>query len=266
MTIQARVSTVLKTKLKDSKNLASHEKRTIQKGQALQVSRVTPALNDHLLIELINHEFDRAYIYVHHWNFEQEIISLDVSYYYQGDNPGGYGYRECNATCNAMLLNKLRNGWLDAEAIKRGFKQPESIYLAELDRHGDTTNHDANTATLRQFGIESFWSTSLTLEDFYIAIRNDIPLVMGFDYKGPDQGHIVLGKGFNLLAGIIEIHDPNGARLGASDEWISNLPEAGKNDRCSIATFERLWFPRGSLGWGRIPTHVNGVPTVFADS
>lgn len=264
MTIQAKVATILKTRLDGSRNLANHEKRNIYKGQALQVSKVTPAPHDHLLVELIDHEFDRAYIYIHHWNYEQEAISLDVSYYYQSDNPGGMGYRECSATCNAMLLNKLRKGWLDNEAAKRGLRQPESIYLTELDNHGDTTNHDANTATLRVFGIESYWSTSLTLEDLYLSIRHGIPMVMGLEYKGPDNGHIVLGKGFDLLAKIVEIHDPYGARLGSTNQWISNLPEAGKNDRMSLDTTELLWFPRGSRGWGRIVTHINGVETVFA--
>lgn len=268
MTIQARVATILKTRLDGSKNLGNHEKRNIYKGQALQVSKVTPAPHDHLLLELIDHEFDRAYVYRYHWNYEQQSVSLPVSYYYQTDNPGGYGYRECNATSNAMLLNFLKKNWLDAEALERGLKQPESIYLTELDRWGDTTNHDANTATLRTFGIESYWSTSLTLEDLYLALRNNIPLVVGLNYKGPDHGHIVLVKGFKIVedgADIIEVHDPYGSRLSYSDQWISNLPEAGKNDRYSLPTFERLWFPRGSLGWGRIPTHVDGVKTIFAE-
>lgn len=268
MTIQARVATILKTRLDGSKNLASHEKMNIYKGQALNVGKVTPAPNQHLLLELIDHAYDRAYIYAPHWNYEQQSVSLPVSYYFQTDNPGGYGHRECSATSNAMLLNFLKKNWLNAEALERGLKQPESIYLTELDNWGDTTNHDANTATLRKFGIESYWSTSLTLEDLYLALRNNIPLVVGLDYKGPDHGHIALVKGFKMLddAGdIIEVHDPYGSRLGFSDEWISNLPEAGKNDKYTLSTFERLWFPDGSLGWGRIPTHVDGVKTIFAD-
>lgn len=264
MTIQAKVATVLKTRLNGSRDLADYEKMNIYKGQALQVSKITPAPNQHLLLDLKDHRFDRAYVYAPHWNYEQEKVSLSgVSYYYQTDN-GPYGYRECNANSHAMLLNKLRKGWLDNQAKALGLSQPEHIYLEELDRHGDTTSHDAHTAALYNFGIESFWSTSLTFEDLYLSLRNNIPMVMGLDYKGPDHGHIVICKGFDLLLEILEIHDPYGARLGFSDEWISNLPEAGKNDKYSLATAERLWFPRGSLGWGRVVTHINGVETVFA--
>lgn len=264
MTVQAKVATILKTKLLGSAELASHEKENIYKGQALQVKKVTPATNQHLLLELVNHRFTQAYVYAPHWQYEQEQIDLPVTYYYQTDNPGGYGHRECNATCNAMLLNSLLNGWLDAEAATKGLSQPESIYLTELDKHGDTTDHNAQTQALRRFGIESYWSTELVLEDFYRSIRHGIPMVMGLDYKGPNHGHIVLGKGFNLQKRIIKVHDPYGARLGSSNQWISNLPEAGKDDEYGVGTMERLWFPNESLGWGRIVTHVRGVETIFA--
>jgi hypothetical protein len=266
MPIQAKVATILKTKLIGSSGLASHEKKNVYKGQALQVKKVTPAPHQHLLLELIDHEFDYAYAYAPHWHYEQERIILPISYYYQTDNPGGYGYRECCATSNAMLLNWLLKGWLDTEAKKTGIKQPEAIYLKQLDRHGDTTNHDANTATLRDFGIDSYWSTSLTLGDFYLSIRHSIPLVMGLDYKGPDHGHIVLGIGFDLLARTVDVHDPYGSRLGATNEWISNLPEAGKADKYSLETLQSVWFPGFSKGWGRVVTHVRGVATVFADA
>lgn len=265
MTIQAKVATVLKAKLVASEQLQAGEKINISKGQALQVKKVTPAKNQHLYVELIDHPLQSGYLYAPHWNYQEERIILPVSYYYQTDNPSGQGYRECCGTSNAIMLNSVRNGWLDAEAKKEGISQPESIYLAQLARHGDTTDHGANTRALDDLGVDSYWSTSLTLADLYLSIRNGIPLVAGLDYKGPDHGHIVTVVGMDVKQRTIIIHDPYGARLGPTDSWLSNLPEAGKFDIYSLDTFEELWFPDNSRGWGRIVTHVMGVPTIFAD-
>lgn len=268
MTIQAKVATILKARLAPSEKLTSAEKVNIEKGQALQVTKITPAKNDHLYVELINQPFNSGYIYVHHWNYQEERIILPATYYYQTDNPSGEGYRECCATSNAIMLNYVRNGWLDAQAKQKGITQPEAIYLDRLAHHGDTTNHDANTRALRDLGVDSYWSTSLTLEDLYIAIRNNIPSVVGLDYKGPDHGHIAVVVGFDIKKRTIVVHDPYGARLAGTDEWIVNekhASERGKFDVYSLDTFELLWFPDGSKGWGRIVTHVMGTPTVFAD-
>jgi hypothetical protein len=91
-------------------------------------------------------------------------------------------------------------------------------------------------------------------------------MVLGLDYKGPDQGHIVCGNGFLFPFKII-VHDPNGAREGGTNSWISNLPEAGKYDEYQIDTFSRIWQvgadENSRVGWGRIVQAVDGVKTVF---
>ena len=269
MTVQAKVTTDLKTRLAQSKDLRASEKITIEKGQALQVKSVIFATDQHLLLNLVNHEFERGYVYAPHWQYEDRQIILPASYYYQGNNPSGYGYRECAATSNAILLNYLLKGKLDADAKREGVSQPESYYLDVLAEEGDTTDHSAHDRALRRFGIDSYWSTSLTLEDYHISIANDIPMVMGLDYKGPDQGHIMCGVGLKLKNRTVIIHDPNGSRLGTTDEWISNHPEAGRFDVYGLETVETLWFPRDAsgkrtLGWGRIVRSIDGKPTIFA--
>lgn len=267
MTIQAKVATILKARLVPSEQLTSAEKISIHKGQALQVKKVTPDKNQHLYVELIDQPLQAGYLYAPHWNYQEERVILPCSYYYQTDNPSGEGYRECCGTSNAIMLNQVRNGWLDAKAQDAGIDQPESIYLEQLARHGDTTDHDANTKALRDLGVDSYWSTSLTLDDLYTSIRGSISLVVGLDYK--NHGHIVTVVGFDLKKRTIFVHDPYGARMGATDEWIVNekhASERGKFDVYSLDTFELLWFPDGSKGWGRIVTHIMGVPTVFADN
>lgn len=263
MTIQAKVSTILKSRLAGSQELLPTEKFNIYKGQALQIKSIAPAAHQHLAVELIDAPISRGYLYAPHWNYQEKEIILPASYYYQTDNPSGYGFRECCGTSNAMLANFLLNGELDSEAREKGIAQPESIYLKQLALYGDSTDHDANTRALRDFGIDSYWSTSLTLDDYYLSICSGIPVVMGLDYKGPDQGHIVCGVGFKLRDKIV-VHDPYGAREGTTDYWLSNLPEAGKFDEYQIGSIIRLWLI-GGLGWGRVVTAVKGVATVFAD-
>lgn len=268
MTIQAKVATILKARLVPSGQLQTGEKVNIYKGQALQIKKVTPAKNQHLYVEFVDPDLKAGYLYAPHWNYQEERIILPASYYYQTDNPSGEGYRECCGTSNAIMLNNSRNGWLDAQAKEKGRRQPESIYLDQLALHGDTTNHDANTRALRDLGVDSYWSTSLTLEDLYLSIRNGIVLVVGLDYKGPDHGHIVAVVGIDIKKRTVIVHDPYGAREGPSNSWIVNeinANERGKFDVYSLDTFEYLWFPEGSRGWGRIVTHIMGVPTVFAD-
>lgn len=268
MTIQAKVPTVLKSRLALSSELLPFEKISIYKGQALQVKSIKFAPNQHLLLELINCQFDRGYVYAPHWQYEDDEIVLQASYYYQRDNPG-QGLRECCATSNAILVNFLLGGKLDQDAKRDGNPQPETYYLEVLKQFGDTTDHSANSKAIREFGIESFWSTSLTLEDYYTSIQNAIPMVMGLNYKGPSQGHIVCGVGIKRKKRVAIVHDPNGARLGPTDEWISNSPEAGMFDVYGLETLETLWFPKDenghpTLGWGRVVSHILGKPTIFA--
>jgi hypothetical protein len=273
MKVTAKVDTILKSRLPLSGEvLSKNEKETIKKGTEIEVSSITPDKNDHLVIHLkgantLSSKKPRGFIYRHHWDYPDESVLLPASYYWQTNNPSGEGPRECCGTANAILLNYLLGGELDRQAAQKGISQPEAIYLDRLAHHGDTTNHGANTAASADFGVESFWSTSLTLADLYLALRNNIPMVLGLDYFS--HGHIVCAVGLKLVAGLLIVHDPYGARLGPSNEWLSLLPEAGKYDRYTLDTLCRLWFPKDengddTLGWGRIVTSINGKPTVFA--
>lgn len=191
---------------------------------------------------------------------------LKVSYYYQTDNLGGEGYRECCGTSNAALLNAVTDGWLDAEAKRLGIAQPEEIYLKRLfSEYGDTTDHDANTRCLRSFGIESSWRTNLTTADYVRSIDLDIPPVLGFEYK--QYGHIVIGVGYrkkdtkNNQPWLAYINDPYGKRAGSSNNWESTAPTAGKLDVYSENTFNMVWKGHLAEGWGRVVHSVRGKKT-----
>ena len=188
---------------------------------------------------------------------------LDVSYYFQSDNPSGDGVRECCGTSNAMMLNFVTDNSLDKEAKRLGIEQPEQIYLDRLADYGDTTDHGANTRCLLSFGVESEWFTNLTTQDFMNSINHRIPLVMGLCYK--NRGHVSLGVGYRLERvnepWIAYFNDPYGSRDEFRDSWLSNEPLAGKMDVYSKNTFEIVWQGFAGNGWGRLVSKVNGKST-----
>lgn len=195
---------------------------------------------------------------------------LDVPYYFQLDNTGGRGYRECCGTSNAALANYLLGGQFDKTYKQLGFREPEDIYFKRLADYGDTTSHDANTACLKSFGIISHWRTNLSNDDYMRSIDLSIPMVLGVSYNnadGSDFGHVTLGIGYSLavpekrLPWFAIIHDPYGKRNGFRSEWLSNEPTAGKMEKYLEETFERIWHGKERDGWGRIVTEVKGVKT-----
>ena len=195
---------------------------------------------------------------------------LDVPYYFQLDNTGGRGYRECWATSNAALANFLLKGQFDKTYKKLGYREPEDVYFARLADFGDTTNHDANTACLKTFGIISHWRTNLTNADYMRSIDAGIPMVLGVSYfnaDGSDFGHVTLGIGYSLavaeknLPWYAILNDPYGRRDGYKSRWLSTEPVAGKMEKYLEDTFERIWHGKKKDGWGRWVEFVNGVKT-----
>lgn len=258
MQIKSKVDTILKALPLPTSELEPDGKFNIYKDFDLECTNIALEQNDHISVDIDGFPIARAYLYAPHWQIPDDRIILPASYYYQIDNPSGDGPRECCGTSNAILLNWITNGRLDEIARQKRIEQPESIYLDRLAEYGDTTDHNANTAALLSFGIDSYWSTSLRPVDYFEAIRKQIGMVLGLEYKR--AGHIVFGVGFDINKRQLIIHDPNGAREGTTDYWISNSPEAGKFDEYSVDSFIKLWLPDGN-GWGRIVTSIDGRPT-----
>lgn len=181
-------------------------------------------------------------------------MRLNVKYMCQVDNESGYGYRECCMTSNAMMAEYLTQGRLTREANGR---QPEDRYGDYLAPYGDTTDHSANTSTLKDLGIDSYWSYTLSREDVLKSLNAGIPVVVGVAYKS--SGHILLIIGYEDTTFIV--HDPYGLRNGSTDEYIT-IGSGGDSDRYSFTLMDAILFDGGpNSGWGRIVTAINGKST-----
>jgi hypothetical protein len=207
-----------------------------------------------------------VYIYEPHFKIDgirkDGLIKLPVKYRRQTDNEAysifGPGWRQCNLTSNTMMADYLLDGELSRKAAEQGMREPESAYMRILERHGDTTDHDAQTRALSQLGIESYFSRSLSPEDLLNSLRKGIPVVVGFAYKS--SGHICLLVGHDPEKKAWLVHDPYGTRHGYSDSY--DIGVGGEYDAYSYGTMQQVFWDMGrEAGWGRIVTSVKGKPT-----
>jgi GH24 family phage-related lysozyme (muramidase) len=87
-------------------------------------------------------------------------IELTVPYYAQNDSSTGQGPRMCFSSSCAMAAEFLRPGCLSGAA-----GQPDDRYLAIVQRHGDTTDAQAQIQALAELGITARLRTDGRIED-----------------------------------------------------------------------------------------------------
>jgi hypothetical protein len=270
------VDTFLKKKLLGSTDLADSEKIFMPKGTTFQVTTYSPDRNQHDLVKLSSPitakdgktKLDTVYIYDPHIKIEGEqsnqVIKLNVAYCSQLNNDPaifGPGWRQCNTTSNTMLADYLLQGDLTKKAKEQGFPEPESVYMRVVCKYGDTTDHDAQTQALKELGIESYFSYTLSAKDVLTSLQAKIPVVVGFAYKS--SGHICVIVGHDPANKTWLVHDPYGTRHGASDSY--DVGVGGPFDPYSYDVMQQIfWDQGGESGWGRVVTSVKGKPTGLA--
>ncbi|MEG4579370.1 C39 family peptidase [Microcoleus sp. MON1_C5] len=192
-------------------------------------------------------------------------IKLSVPYFNQVDNDANYfgtGSRQCCLTSNAMAANFILADRglesLDQRAKRLGLNEPESAYGQILNRYGDTTDHSANGQALADLGLESYFSTSLGVQNAIASLDRRLPMPVGLHYKG--SGHIVCLVGYDTKQKCFWVHDPYGVRAGIADYYEAIGGQSGKYDRYSFEIMEQLWAS-ASDGWGRVFTKIAGKPT-----
>ncbi|MCA6574718.1 MAG: C39 family peptidase [Pseudanabaena sp. M53BS1SP1A06MG] len=269
----AEADTFLKKRLLGSTDLADSEKIFIKKDQAFYFTEYSPDRNQHLFLTLASPlpamdgktQLQKVYAYDPHIKIDGEnlnpLIKLPVKYRSQLDNDPsifGPGWRQCNTTCNSMLADYLLSGELTKKAQVQGFPEPESVYMRIVRKYGDTTDHDAQTWALKEIGIDSYFSYSLSAKDILLSLKANIPVVVGFAYKG--SGHICLIVGHDPTQKVWLVHDPYGTRHGASDSY--DVGVGGAYDLYSYDVMQQIfWDGGGEAGWGRIVTSIKGKPT-----
>lgn len=279
----AEGNTFLKSKVLGSQDLKASEKIFVPKGHVFYVTRCAPASNQHIFLELASPltsmdgktRIQKVYAYDPHVKVEGEpnekplgtrfdparLIKLDVPYFMQLDNDPtvfGPGWRQCNTTSNAMLADYLLKGKLSETAKAKSYSEPESLYMRLVARYGDTIDHVAQTKALKDLGIDSYFSRSLSPQDLMLSLSHGIPVVVGFAYKG--SGHICCVAGHDPARKVYLVHDPYGIRHGASDSY--DVGARADFDPYSYATMQQIyWDMGGEAGWGRIVTAVGRQST-----
>ncbi|KKJ01424.1 C39 family peptidase [Prochlorothrix hollandica] len=269
----AESATFLKAKILGSDDLKDSEKIFLPQGHVFYVARCAPDRNQHLFLELASPftardgqtKLQQVYGYDPHIKVEGEDenkqIKLPVKYCSQLDNDPsvfGPGWRQCNTTSNTMLADFLLDGALTQKAQQMGYPEPESVYMRIVSKYGDTTDHGAQTQALRSLGIESYFSYALSAKDILMSLEKEIPVVVGFAYKG--SGHICIIVGYDPQKQDWLVHDPYGTRHGSSNSY--DVGVGGQYDRYTSAVMQAVFWDQGQeAGWGRIVTSVKGKPT-----
>lgn len=281
----AKENTYLKAKILGTQDLTNAEKIKVPEGHVFYIYSYAPAQNQHTFMELASPlgsmdgetKLQKVYAYDAHVDIEGEpdkpagggpgqlditkVIKLNVPYFMQLDNDPtvfGPGWRQCNTTSCTMLADYLLQGKLSEAAAQKGYPEPESLYMRIVKKYGDTTDHGAQTKALKELGIESYFSSSLSPQDMLLSLSNGIPVVVGFAYKS--SGHICCVAGHDPVNRRYLVHDPYGIRHGSSDAYDVGAPAAF--DPYSYDVMQRIyWDQGGEAGWGRIVTSVGGKPT-----
>jgi hypothetical protein len=167
--------------------------------------------------------------------------TLPVPYEYQLDNKSGAGYRECFSSTCAMIARyygKVKN---------------DDEYNKIRANYGDTTNKDAQLATLRFLGLNAKFITNGNAALLENEIRNNRPVAVGWLHKGTASyptggGHWTCCIGF---APDYFVHnDPNGEADLVNGGYVNNSATAGKTIKYSRKNWLRRWECDGnSTGW-----------------
>jgi hypothetical protein len=273
-TVEVKI-TFLKKSTASSTDLPTSQKIPLSQGNSFFVTQYSPAANQHLYLTLASPltaqdgktKLQAVYAYAPHIKIEDSNLNvpirLNVTYRSQLDNDTdifGSGARQCNLTSNTMLADFLLKGELAAKAMAGNYNppEPETVYGKILSKYGDTTDSDAQTAALKELGIDSYFSMTLSAADLIASLRAGVPIVIGVSYKA--SGHFILIVGYDPVKQIWLAHDPYGTRYGSSDSY--DVGVGGEFDAYSYETLQKIFFDMGSeAGWGRIVTSVRGKPT-----
>jgi Peptidase_C39 like family len=274
----AEVATFLKKRPISANDLINSEKIFLPKDKTFMVEEFAPDRNQHLRLILASPmlaqdgktPLTEVFAYAPHIDVEGEDaivpIKLKVVYRSQLNNDPsifGPGWRQCNVTSNTMLADYLLKGELSQKAKAEGLAEPESVFMRIVSKYGDTTDHPAQTKALKDVGIESYFSYTLSSVDLLKSLKANVPVVVGFAYKG--AGHICVVVGHDPVKKAWLIHDPYGVRHGTSDSY--DVGANGAYDSYSYSTMQQIFWDQGrEAGWGRIVTSVKGKPTGLANN
>ena len=147
-----------------------------------------------------------------------------------------------------MAAEFLRPGCLSGAA-----GQPDDRYLAIVQRHGDTTDAQAQIQALAELGITARLRTDGRMEDLITQLQRRIPVPVGWLHKGPvaapsGGGHWSVVIGWDPQRQVLRIHDPNGEADLTAGGYVSDI--GGKGQLYSRRNWGPRWMVEGDgSGW-----------------
>ena len=180
---------------------------------------------------------------------EQALFQLAVPYLSQNDSATGQGSRMCFSSTCSMAAIFLKPGCL------KGQGQLDDQYLALVQRHGDTTDANAQVAALRSLGLEARFRTDGRIDHLIEQIKRGIPCPVGWLHKGSvasptGGGHWSLVIGWDPGSRQLLMHDPNGEADLVNGGYVSQAISSGKNLRYTERNWGRRWQVEGpGSGW-----------------
>jgi GH24 family phage-related lysozyme (muramidase) len=180
---------------------------------------------------------------------QQGLIQVAVTYLSQNDSATGQGSRMCFSSTCAMAAAFLKPGCLT------GSGQLDDQYLALVQRHGDTTDANAQVAALRSLGIQATFRSDGRIDHLIEQLKRGVPCPVGWLHKGSATsptggGHWSLVIGWDPDARQLLMLDPNGEADLVNGGYVSTALGSGKALRYSERNWGRRWQVEGAgSGW-----------------
>lgn len=188
-------------------------------------------------------------------------LLLTVPYFSQRDNGESSGYT-CNSSSCFMLAAYAKPSLIKGAEPRN---EDYSYYLDVVSKHGDTTDHSAQTAALAELGVDSSFHYDFSIAKVRAEIDKHLPVACAILHKGnladgdlPYGGHIVVvvGYGTDERGDYLLVHDPNGELDLVHGGY--GISEHGRQLRYSCANFSRRFetdadgrHTPGANGWAR---------------
>lgn len=168
---------------------------------------------------------------------------LAVPYFSQMDNADdhdGPGWRHCCSSSCAML------------AAYYGKVNSDDAYRRVRRQFGDTTNPNANVATLVKLGLTATLRTNGIPAYLYAELDAGRPVAVGWLHHGP--AHAPTGGGhWSVIIGYTNNswihHDPYGEANLLAGGYVTNAVGSGQSIEYSDRLWRPRWVPEGSDGW-----------------
>jgi GH24 family phage-related lysozyme (muramidase) len=177
------------------------------------------------------------------------LIQLPVPYLSQNDSATSQGSRMCFSSTCAMAAAFLKPSALN------GPGQLDDQYLALVQRHGDTTDANAQVTALHSLGLQARFRTDGSIENLIEQLKRGLPCPVGWLHKGPVSapsggGHWSLVIGWDPAKRQFLMHDPNGEADLMNGGYVNTCIGSGAGQRYSERNWGRRWMVEGAgSGW-----------------